>query len=85
MPHRSCGPPCTQQLPPSPIRYSRDGSVTGSDRSMTPWIKVKIAVVPPIPNASVRTAVTVNTRAAQNCRSAYRSSPMRLPRVWPIM
>ena len=70
IPQRSCGPPSTQQLVPSPMRYRRDGSLTGSERSMTAWMSVKMAVVPPMPNASVRTAVIVKTRAAQNCRIA---------------
>ena len=70
MPQRSCGPPWTQQESPSPMRYRRDGSLTGSDCSMTAWMSVNIAVVPPMPSASVRTAVMVNTRATQNCRSA---------------
>ena len=52
------------------MRYRRAGSLTGSDRSMTAWISVKMAVVPPIPSASVRIAVIVKTRAAKNCRSA---------------
>ena len=52
------------------MRYSSEGSLTGSDCSMTAWMSVKIAVVPPMPSASVRTAVVVNTRATQNCRSA---------------
>jgi len=30
-------------------------------------MSVKMAVVPPIPSASVRTAVAVKTRATQNC------------------
>ncbi len=61
MPQRSCGPPSTQQSLPSPIRYNRAGSATGSDRSITAWISVKIAVVPPMPRASVATAAIVNT------------------------
>jgi len=40
------------------------------DCNMTAWINVKMAVVPPIPSARVRTAVTVKMRAALNCRSA---------------
>ena len=70
MPQRSWGPPCTQQLSPSPMRYSREGSPTGSDFSITAWMSVKMAVVPPMPSASVRTAVAVNARAAPNLRSA---------------
>jgi hypothetical protein len=49
------------------MRYSRAGSFTGSERSITAWMSVKMAVVPPIPSASVNTAVTVMTRAAQSC------------------
>ena len=32
---------------------------------MTAWINVKMAVVPPIPSASVNTAVAEKTRATQ--------------------
>ena len=70
MPQRSCGPPWTQQLSPSPMRYSRAGSDTGSDRSITAWISVKMAVVPPMPKASVSTAAEVNTGDSLNCRTA---------------
>ena len=70
IPQRSCGPPCTQQLSPSPMRYSRDGSPTGSDFSITAWMSVKMAVVPPMPSASVSTAVAVKTRAERNLRRA---------------
>jgi len=44
----------------------------GSDRSMTASMSVKIAVVPPIPSASVRTAVIVNTGVRRSRRTAYR-------------
>jgi hypothetical protein len=50
------------------MRYRRDGSETGSDRSITAWMSVKIAVVPPIPNASVTTAAAVNTGAWRSWR-----------------
>ena len=33
-------------------------------------MSVKIAVVPPIPNASVSTTAAVNTRDTQNCLAA---------------
>ena len=33
--HHADGPPSTQQSSPSPMRYKRDGSATGSDRSIT--------------------------------------------------
>ncbi len=52
------------------MRYRREGSLTGSERSMTAWTSVKMAVVPPMPSASVSTAVMVKTRATQNWRSA---------------
>ncbi len=70
MPQRSWGPPSTQQSSPSPIRYSRAGSATGSDRSMMAWTRVKMAVVPPMPSASVSTAATVNTGDSRNWRTA---------------
>src|SRR5438552_15163677 len=62
---------------PSPIRYRRAGSETGSGRNMTASMSVKIAVVPPIPNAIVRTAAAVNTRDAQNCLPALRIEAIR--------
>src|SRR5262245_15558167 len=67
----------TQQLSPSPIRYRRDGSDTGRDFSMTACMSVKIAVVPPIPSASVSTAVAAKTRAERNVRRAYVMSRIR--------
>ena len=69
-PQRSCGPPWTQQLSPSPIRYSRSGSPTGSDFSITACMSVKMAVLPPMPSASVSTAVAVKTRAERSVRRA---------------
>src|SRR5258708_31844957 len=53
------------------------GSETGCDRNITAWIKVKIAVVPPIPKASVSTAAAVKTGDNRNCRRAYRRLPGR--------
>jgi hypothetical protein len=52
------------------MRYRLAGSATGSERTITAWINVKMAVVPPIPSASVRTAVAVKTGENQNCRTA---------------
>ncbi|HEV2728632.1 MAG TPA: hypothetical protein VGV15_01255, partial [Terriglobales bacterium] len=49
---------------------------TGSDFSITASIKLKIAVVPPIPSAKVNTAAAVNTGADRNCLSAYRMLPI---------
>jgi len=46
------------------------GSVTGSERSRMPWISVKIAVLAPMPSASVTIAVSVNPGDLRNCRSA---------------
>jgi hypothetical protein len=43
------------------MRYRVPGSDTGSERSMISCMSEKIAVVPPIPIASVNTAVTVKT------------------------
>src|SRR4051794_39948154 len=40
---------------------------------MMAWIRVKMAVVPPIPRASVRVAAAVNTGDIRNCLRLYRS------------
>ena len=39
---------------------------------MTAWIMVKIAVVPPIPSASVTVTAAVNIGDIRNCRKVYR-------------
>ena len=70
MPQRSWGPPCTQQLLPSPIRYRPSGLPTGSERSITAWMSVKIAVVPPMPTDRVRIAAAVKTGDNRNWRRA---------------
>src|SRR5436190_15759766 len=57
------------------MRYRRSGSATGSDRSITAWMSVKIAVVPPMPSDSVSTAAAVKTGDKRNCRIAYRTAP----------
>src|SRR5262245_42161845 len=57
---------------PSPTLYKRAGSVTGNGWSITASMSERIAVVPPIPNARVRTAVVVKRRDAQNCLAALR-------------
>ena len=68
-------PPQLQQRILSPIRHSSSGFVTGSDFSITWCTSVKIAVVAPMPRASVMTAVAVNPGAFRSCRSASRSPP----------
>ena len=67
-----------EQSLPSPIRYRASGLATGSDRIMTACIREKIAVVPPMPRASVSTAVSVKTGARRNCLKAYRSRAMNI-------
>jgi hypothetical protein len=57
------------------MRYKRDGSATGSERSITAWMSVKMAVVPPIPSARVTTAAAVKTGAWRSWRMAYRIAP----------
>jgi hypothetical protein len=59
------------------VLYRRAESETGSERSMTASISMKIAVVPPIPKASVSTAAAVNTPDTHNCLAAYRIEPIR--------
>src|SRR5438067_6718300 len=67
-------PPQLQQRSLSPIRHSSPGLVTGSDFSITWCTSVKIAVVAPIPSASVIRAVVVNPGALRSCRTASRKS-----------
>ena len=55
---------------PSPMRIRLAGSATGSDRSITEWISEKIAVVAPIPSASVSMAVNVKIGDKRICRRA---------------
>src|SRR6266699_6526874 len=45
---------------------------------MTAWIKVNIAVVPPVPKAKVSTAAAVKTGDNRNCRRAYLRLPGRI-------
>src|SRR5580700_10002777 len=67
-------PPQLQQRTLSPILHNSSGLVTGSDFSITWCTRVKIAVVAPIPSASVITAVVVIPGALRSCRSASRKS-----------
>ena len=50
------------------------GFSTGSERSSTASIKLKIAVFAPIPKANVSTATAVNAGLLRNMRSANRTS-----------
>src|SRR6185437_4582166 len=63
-----------QQFSLSPMRISWLGVTTGSDFSSTACTSVKIAVVAPMPSASVNIAVIVNPGVRINCRNAYRIS-----------
>ena len=63
-------PPLMQQFSLSPIRINSLGFATGNDLSRTALISVKIAVVAPIPSASVRIAVMVKPGVFRNCRTA---------------
>ena len=74
-------PPQLQQLTLSPIRHRSSGFATGSDFSITWCTSVKIAVVAPMPNASVITAVAVNPGAFRSCRSASRKSATIRPPI----
>src|ERR1700733_2771037 len=67
-------PPQLQQRILSPMRHSSSGFDTGRDFSITWCTSVKIAVVAPIPSASVTTAVVVNPGTFRSCRSASRKS-----------
>jgi hypothetical protein len=57
---------------------------TGSDFNITWCTNVKIAVVAPIPSASVITAVLVNPGAFRNCRIAFRKPSIYLPSVLSV-
>ena len=70
--------PVTVVSSPSPIRYRRPGSDTGSGRSMTPSMSVTTAVVPPMPSASVTTAAAVNARDARSLRQPWNRCRRRL-------
>src|SRR5215467_5140696 len=50
------------------MRYSWAGSATGKDFSMMACVRVKIAVVAPMPMARVSNAVNVNVGAWRSCR-----------------
>src|SRR5215831_5094285 len=67
-------PPQLQQRTLSPILQSSSGFVTGSDFSITWCTSVNMAVVAPIPSASVTTAVVVTPGAFRSCRNASRKS-----------
>src|SRR5215469_1752150 len=72
-------PPQLQQRTLSPIRHSSSGLVTGSDFNITWCTSVKMAVVAPIPSASVIKAVVVNPGALRSCRTASRKSASICP------
>ena len=71
-PQLPSGPMFTQQSLPSPTRYSVAGSVTGSDFNITVCINEKMAVVAPIPSASVSITVRVNSGDCRICRTRTR-------------
>ena len=77
-------PPQLQQRTLSPIRHSSPGLVTGSDFNITWCTSVKIAVVAPIPSASVIKAVAVNPGAFRSCRSASRKSVSIRPLLYKV-
>src|SRR5438445_13877256 len=63
-------PPFTQQSSLSPMRYRVAGSATGREERRTACTKVKIAVLAPMPSATVRTTVAVNPGNFTNWRRA---------------
>src|SRR4051812_15883577 len=50
------------------------GSLTGSDRSITALMMLNIAVLAPMPRASVRTAIVANPGLLASNRMPYRAS-----------
>ena len=71
---RSDSRPSTQQSSLSPMRYSVLGSTTGSDFISTSCTSEKIAVLAPMPSATVRMTVRANPGDLRNCRKAKRIS-----------
>src|SRR5882762_2519758 len=57
----------------------RSGSGKGNGRSSTPYTTVKIAVLAPMPRASVKTATAVNPGFFASIRKAYRMSCQSVP------
>ncbi len=55
-------------------RSTRFGSGTGSGRKKDVFTRLKIAVLPPIPKASVSTTIAVNAGALVSSRNEYRRS-----------
>jgi len=76
----------TSSLIGAALRLLTDNAelVTGSDFNITWCTSVKIAVVAPIPSASVITAVAVNPGALRSCRSASRTSAMTPPPILSV-
>jgi hypothetical protein len=77
-------PPQLQQRTLSPILQSSSALVTGRDFSITWCTSVKIAVVAPIPSASVIIAVAVKPGAFRSCGSASRKSAVISPSIRSI-
>src|SRR5437879_5764983 len=57
----------------------RWGSGKGNGRSSTPYTTVKIAVLAPMPRASVKTATAVKPGFFASIRKAYRKSCQSVP------
>src|SRR5262245_18279553 len=59
------------------------GSATGSDRSVTALSSWKIALLAPIPNASVMIATAVTPQLRRRARNPYLTSCQRVPNATP--
>ena len=62
---------------------SRFGSRTGSVRSKIVWIRLKIAVLAPIPKAMETIAIAMNAGDRKKPRSAYRTSASMVCKTQP--
>jgi hypothetical protein len=63
----------------------RSGSSHGNGRSRTAWAALKIAVLAPMPRASVATATAVKPGARRSCRRPYRTSDHGSASMWLLL
>src|SRR5215210_5368663 len=78
-------PLSNEPLRPCVRRKRLSGSPTGSGRHMTAFIRLKIAVLPPIPSASERVTAAVKAGLFRSNRRAYTTSGTRLALISAVL